>query len=396
MRDSKMGRSSGASNITRDIDTVDLTAVAKLVVEVHRAAPCAAVGAAVRVGSGWRFGWGCAAARAAASGHPAMGVATSTLFDLASLTKPVTALLLARAERHGYLNRGELCELVLGDRVEGVAATATGLVPLDLLASHRAGLEAHVELFVAERAARQPSKSQALLRAAGARRPECVGPPPRDGFPPVYSDLGYMLVGEALAARTGVPLDDLVYREISRPLGLSIGSARRLRRTEPRFDARVAPTERVPWRGGVLHGVVHDENAWVLEGEGTAGHAGLFGDVWSVVRLGVAVVEALAGRCDAWLRPSDMEPLVRRRPGGTHCAGFDRRGPDSPASGAHFGPETFGHLGFTGTSLWIDPDVPLVGVLLSNRVHPSRDNLAIRQARPAAYDQIWQRMMALG
>jgi CubicO group peptidase (beta-lactamase class C family) len=197
-----------------------------------------------------------------------------------------------------------------------------------------------------------------------------------------------LLIGEAIAARGGDDLDRIAEREVLDPLGLTIASARRFRERDPSFDARVAPTEVVAWRGGVLRGAVHDENAWALVGSASAGHAGLFGDAMSVARLGVAILEALAGNAPSWLSPIDLEPLVRTRPGGSLLAGFDRRSGDAPSSGARFGTRTFGHLGFTGTSLWMDPDAKLVGVLLTNRVHPTRENAAIRRARPAAYDAI--------
>jgi CubicO group peptidase (beta-lactamase class C family) len=88
--------------------------------------------------------------------------------------------------------------------------------------------------------------------------------------------------------------------------------------------------------------------------------------------------------------PRGPRPPRPPAPGGSHRAGFDSKSGDAPSAGARFGPRTFGHLGFTGTSLWIDPDAKLVGVLLTNRVHPSRTATAdaIRRARPAAYDAI--------
>jgi CubicO group peptidase (beta-lactamase class C family) len=264
--------------------------------------------------------------------------------------------------------------------------------------AHRAGLEAHREFFVkdanaAQPAASQPAAERTIVEAAGARRPACAGQPPPEGFPVVYSDLGYILVGAALERLTGRALDELVEEEVAQALGLTLGSVRRLERTEPALPQRLVPTENVPWRGGVLRGVVHDENAWVLADRGSAGHAGLFADVWSVVRLGTSILDAYAGRKDGWLTREELDPLVRPRPGGTHRAGFDGRGADAPSSGALFGEHTFGHLGFTGTSMWLDPEQQLVGVLLTNRVHPTRDHLAIREARPRAYDAIHRRMM---
>src|SRR6185295_3526939 len=121
-------------------------------------------------------------------------------------------------------------------------------------------------------------RAAALLTAADARREGCEGDPPEEGFAPVYSDLGYLLLGAAVAERAGADLDAVVAREVIAPLGLAIGSARQLRARAPNagWDARVAPTEIVAWRGGTIRGAVHDENAWALAGDASAGHAGLF------------------------------------------------------------------------------------------------------------------------
>jgi CubicO group peptidase (beta-lactamase class C family) len=369
-----------ASSRDRSREPLDLSSVARLVVDVQRAAPCAVVAAARREDAAWRRGLGAAGVLTWDDGAP--GASVTTPFDLASVTKPITALTLARLAAKGVLGRDER----LGDVVPRLAKTRSARVTLDLLSAHRSGLEAHLKLYAPLVEGRAVDVEQALVLAADARRAGCDGDPPTEGFAPVYSDMGYLLLGLAIEERTGEPLDRVVAREVVEPLGLAIGSARQLRAREPELEARVAPTEVIDFRGGLVRGVVHDENAWVLAGDASAGHAGLFGDAASVAELGVAIVEVLAGHRSDWLTPADLEPLVRTRPGGSLLAGFDRRSGDSPSSGAVFGPRTFGHLGFTGTSLWIDPDRELVGVLLTNRVHPTRDALAIRAARPAAYD----------
>jgi serine-type D-Ala-D-Ala carboxypeptidase len=267
----------------------------------------------------------------------------------------------------------------------------------------REEIEGHVKLYAPLLEGLDVGRAEALALAASARRAGCEGAPPPEGFPPVYSDLGYLLLGEAITARAGAPLDEVIRREVSDPLDLVIGSARQMRARSSleargeggeraRFDERVAPTEDVPFRGGVVRGVVHDENAFAITRNATAGHAGLFGDARSVARLGVAILDALAGRAPGWLDPDDLTPLVRPRPGGSLLAGFDRRSGEAPLSGARFGPQTFGHLGFTGTSLWMDPEAERVGVLLTNRVHPTRESQAIRKARPAVYDALVEAM----
>ena len=226
------------------------------------------------------------------------------------------------------------------------------------------------------------------MEASGARRVDAKGPIPADGFAPVYSNLGYLLAGEALARVTGTSLDELFEREVIAPLGAEIASARRARARDARFRARVAATEVVSWRGGALRGVVHDENAWTLSGEATSGHAGLFATVSGVLAVGRMVVDALHGRAGDFLTRDEIRPLVKQRPLGTLRAGFDGKSERGSLAGTRFGPSTIGHLGFTGTSVWCDVDRELVGVLLTNRVHPTRDNPRLRRAWPLAYDRI--------
>lgn len=366
--------------------SVDLSDAARLVVEAHGAAPAASVVAALRVGDRYVYGAGAAGRLWNAEDAPLATV--DTPFDLASVTKPVTALALARLERAGALSREE----PLADLLPDLAQTLSARVPLDLLAAHRAGLEGHGALYEPLVRGGSVDPDEALVTAANARRAECQGPPPEEGFAPVYSDLGYLLLGAALARRGGGAVDEILTREVLEPLGLAMGSARAMRARDPFFDARVAPTEIVPFRGGLVRGVVHDENAFAIGGDGACGHAGLFGDALSVARLGVALLEVLAGAREGWLGPRDLAPLLRPRPGGTLLAGFDSKSDDASSSGARLGPRAFGHLGFTGTSIWIDPDSGFVGVLLTNRVHPNRTALAIRQARPAAYDAMFDAM----
>lgn len=364
-------------------------------------APAAVAGAA-RYSGRWEDAFGFAGAlwpRGLAPDPPAVGL--DTVFDLASLTKPVTALTLARLERAGVIGKAETLGDVLKGEIPAISRTASANVPLELLLAHRAGLLAHNPFYQALLEGRRPSKSEVLLAAADLRRDGCEGRVPPDGFPPVYSDLGYLLVGAAIEARTGMPLDRLMAREVVASLGLEskecLGSARQLREDGVALR-RIAPTEVVEWRGGLIRGVVHDENAWLIAGDSAAGHAGLFGTCGAVVALGQLVLDAVLGR-SSWLDADEIGALIRARPGGSHAAGFDRRATAPgvvPSSGARFSPDTFGHLGFTGTSIWLDPLHEVCAVLLTNRVCPSRDHVAIRTARPIAYDAMFEAMTTGG
>ena len=312
-------------------------------------APTATAGWAARRGDQWEV---------------SVGGATRAIFDLASVTKPITALTLARSSVEGATPLRKLLP-----EAEG---TPCAEASVELLLAHRAGLEAHVSLYRELAEGRPFDRAAALMEALRSRRPECVGPIPAKGFAPVYSDLGYALVGEAMKRRDVPALD----------LGPEIGSASALRAANVDFDARVVPTEIVAWRGGEIRGQVHDENAWALNGDGLSGHAGMFGTIDAVLRFGTLAHDAIAS-------DASLEWLVRPRPGGTLRAGFDGKSEEGSSAGSRCGARTYGHLGFTGTSLWIDPDAQVVVALLTNRVHPTRENTKIRAARPRIHDALF-------
>ncbi len=355
-----------------------LDAVARLVVDDLGASPAAVVAASALVGGYWRRALGVHGVL-----FPGGPEATSdTVFDLASVTKPLVALAAARLGRR----HPGLLATPLGRVLAEVRGGPSEFVPLELFLAHRAGLEGHRPLYAPMLTGDRVDRAASLAEAARARRPECTGEPPREGFSPLYSDLGYLLVGAALERVAHQRLDDLIASEVTVPSGGGIVSAATLH--ERGLVARTAPTEVVDWRGGAVRGEVHDENAWALGGRGVCGHAGLFGDAGSLARVGEWVVEALAGQRPDWLAPAELEPLIRPRHGGTLRAGFDGKSPSGSSAGSELGERSFGHLGFTGTSLWIDPDRPLIVALLTNRVHPTRAADAIRRARPAAHDAV--------
>lgn len=352
-----------------------LDQLAERVVRAH-VAPSATVAVAAREREGWRLSHG----RFTKCDH-----ALEPVFDLASVSKPFVAITAARLARAGSLS----LDTALGVYLPEVADTESGALPLIAFLSHRAGLESHRALFAPLVAGRPFERRAALLEAATARRADARGLAPASGFAPLYSDLGYLLVGAALERATNAPLDELVEREVARPLGLAVRSARLWLTSRQRFSERAVETETVAFRGGALRGVVHDENAWAFAGHGAAGQAGLFGDAESVARFGAALLDALAGRDESFLRRSELDELVRPRPLGTLRAGFDGKSDTGSSAGSRASGATFGHLGFTGTSLWCDPVAERVVVLLSNRVCPTRENLRIREARPRVHDELF-------
>lgn len=329
-------------------------------------------GAQVAVSLGGREPWVVSAGAIDYEGGPS--VDADTRYDLASLTKPFTALAAVRLARAGRLSLDE----PLGALWPGRFRPAVSALTLDALLSHRAGLPAWID---AHRAIALDDCGSAAARASVVDQ---MGEAALSGGGAViYSDLGYVLAGEAIAQREGLPIDELVRREVIGPLGLSPVHARGVgaRWREP----SVAPTERCPWRGRVVQGEVHDENAYALGG--VAGHAGLFGTAGALATLGRRCLDALRGRSD-WLPPDAIGAMIAARPGGSHRLGWDGVTPGASSSGQHFGARSFGHLGFTGTSLWCDPDRDLAVALVTNRVHPDRANAGIRALRPRVHDAI--------
>jgi len=213
------------------------------------------------------------------------------------------------------------------------------------------------------------------------------------GTKSVYSDVGFMLLGELVETASGSSLDRFCRERVFRPLGLRstafVDLAQlRLRKLSPATDV-IAPTERCPWRKRILCGEVHDDNAYAMGG--VAGHAGLFSTATDV--------DALVSRLVAcWKDQDDFLPAALMRelwtrdtvtPGSTWALGWDTPSPKDSSAGERIGSPAVGHLGFTGTSIWIDLERDAHVVLLTNRVHPHRTNERIRDVRPRVHDAVF-------
>jgi serine-type D-Ala-D-Ala carboxypeptidase len=212
------------------------------------------------------------------------------------------------------------------------------------------------------------------------------------GTKTVYSDLGFIILGETIEKVSSLALNRFCREKIFRPLGLRATdyidiSLVRSRRLEPVADM-FAPTEVCPLRKRLLLGEVDDENAFAMGG--VAGHAGLFAPVREVDRIGRELIASYAGRSDFVPRKIIREFWTRDTavPGSTWALGWDTPSPEHSSSGHRFSPAAVGHLGFTGTSIWIEPDEEIAISLLTNRVHPRRDNQKIREFRPLIHDLI--------
>lgn len=307
-----------------------------------------------------------------------------TLFDVASLTKVMaTTPLVLGAHRDGVLHLDDpLC------RFYPTTSGDMGRVTLRQLLSHSGGLAAWLPLHA--QLAPHGTARQRRRRAAAVILKEPLAC--RPGHASVYSDLGFMLLGDILEACYRQPLNALFEQRVARPLGLHGVAYRPLNEAEG--DASYfAATEHCDWRGRVLSGEVHDANAWAMGG--VAAHAGLFATAAGVWEFTHAMLEAAAGRRD-WLPPDLLRESWQRQanpPGTTRALGWDTPTPGRSSAGSCFSANAIGHLGFTGCSLWIDLERQVSVVLCTNRVHPSRRSDGIIRLRPRVHDLV---MHALG
>ena len=302
-------------------------------------------------------------------------VTTDTIFDLASLTKPLAAALCAMV-----LVEAE--SLRLDDRVGAVlpafAETDKAEVTVEQLLRHTAGLPDYRPYY--ETLVGRPVRSRkAHLQKLLVEEPLVLGP----GAKTRYSDIGFLLLQMVIEAAADTPLSVLARNRIFSPLELE---TLHFPQWAPPFGLeRYASTEKCPWRRRVMRGEVHDDNAWALGG--VAGHAGLFGTAADVWRLSQVLLELWrGGRASGPISPQTVRLFLDRPEAAARALGFDAPDPVSPSCGLRFSKNAVGHLGFTGTSFWIDPESSLIVVLLTNRVHPSRENQKIRPFRPLIHD----------
>lgn len=326
---------------------------------------------------------------------PGRAVSTSTIYDLASLTKPLaTVTSIALLVQQGDLR----LEDTVAEHLQECAESSIGSATLRDLLTHSSGLPGWRPFY--ERLnpeGKIPSSGEARNRAKQAMlRSIAAETPVYDrGTRSLYSDLGFMLLGMIVERYSRKDLDHFFYDFITIPLdGLRIEYVLRERLNEflalAGREGGVAPTEIDRWRQGrLLCGEVHDQNAAALGGE--AGHAGLFGNADAVLAVTGEWLHAYHGR-KAILDQGIVREFTRRQKqegASSWAIGWDTPSASSSA-GRYFTAQSFGHLGYTGTSVWIDPLRELEVVLLSNRVHPTSKNEAIRKFRPVIHDLVYR------
>jgi serine-type D-Ala-D-Ala carboxypeptidase len=290
-----------------------------------------------------------------------------TLWDLASLTKVVgTASAMIRLVGEGRID----LEAPVQRYLPRWSVPGAERVTIRHLLLHTAGLRAHRPLYL-ETADPVAAKAQVyatiLDTVPGART--------------VYSDLGIILLGDVIESITGEPIDVYLKRTVFEPLGMH----ETMFRPPPELLPRIAPTEVDPWRGRHVRGEVHDENALRLGG--VAPHAGLFSSAHDLARF--ARMYLNNGRLDT-VRVLDSATIAlftraADRSFSTRALGWDTADGRNSA-GSMMSDRAFGHTGFTGTSIWIDPAADVFVLLLTNRVNPTRANMRIARVRRAVAD----------
>jgi serine-type D-Ala-D-Ala carboxypeptidase len=299
-------------------------------------------------------------------------ITPATLFDLASLTKVVatttTAMLLYE---RGLLDLDAPVSAIIPEFTTDAAKDPRRHeVTLRMLLSHSSGLPAHEKFFL-------KARTRAELLQAVFTTPLAANPATRAD----YSDVGFIILGIALERLADESLDRFCQREIFAPLAMTNTTF------NPPLEIRpkIPPTEDdQTFRKRIIQGEVQDENASVLGG--VAAHAGLFSTAEDLAKF----ARAMLNRGSPILRPETVALFTRREaaPAATSRAlGWDT--PSAPSqSGKYFSPQSFGHLGYTGTSLWIDPTRQLSVTLLTNRTWPDSSNQSIKQVRPKFHDAI--------
>jgi CubicO group peptidase (beta-lactamase class C family) len=340
----------------------------------------------------YRQGFGVRATRIAKD-EKTSEMSNDTVFDVAALTSVlVTTTLVMRLVESGHLS--------LSDRVsrylQGFGVLGKSLITVGQLVSHTSGL-AGWHPFFEELLKANAGVRMGVMTSRGAKeyvynaihRAQLKYEP---GTRQLYSDLGVVVLGELIEVLTGLALDKAAQRYIFQPLGLKNTSYIDLtlirRRGIHPVKNLIAPTEECPWRKRVLCGEVHDDNAWAMGG--IAGHSGVFSTAGDLHLFATEMLKAYCGQ-SSFLKEETLEQFWKESD--LTAEGGWRFGWESPHAEnglgeCRLGRAAVGHNGFTGCSLWLEPEKGIDIILMSNRVHPSRTNKKIRLFRPQLFDAV--------
>jgi CubicO group peptidase (beta-lactamase class C family) len=308
-----------------------------------------------------------------------------TIFDLASLTKPLaTTLAVMKLVDEGLLE----LDTPLASLIQPFPWQDKRHISPRLLLNHASGLADwtpfYQELVQLPPEERKPAVRRLILERPLSFEPKTVS---------LYSDLGFMLLEWIVEIIAGKDLSSFLETNLYQPLGLKTLYLDHIAAERTHKKELYAATEDCPWRKGIVQGHVHDENAFALGGY--SGHAGLFGTAKDILILTSMLVNLYHGERPALLEEKTVRTFLARQglvPGSTWALGWDTPSKENSSSGNYFGPKSIGHTGFTGTSVWIDLEKHITAIFLTNRVHPTRSNEKIKGFRPELHDLIMREL----
>ena len=332
----------------------------------------------------------CAVAGVMDISHPDQRVTKNTFFDLASLSKPLSTTLIL----YSLIDEKQISlDDTLGMFFKSELPADKQSITIRQLLSHSSGIISYSPYF-REFIPKITAKNREKLLNQIFTEPLQYTP----GKKCVYSDFDFILLGWIIERITAKDLVTNLKERITAPLGLEndifYNPVTQREAQEGVKQGLFASTEDCPWRGRVMRAEVDDEHCWLVNG--VAGHAGLFGRIEGVQRLTESILDHWQGRGSKWSWSKMLQQgLQKQYTDQTWCLGFDSPSAQGSSGGRYLSPQSVGHLGFTGTSFWIDPEKELVVTLLTNRVHPTRENIKIRKFRPCFHDRVIEKIINL-
>jgi len=304
-----------------------------------------------------------------------------TRFDLASLTKPLATTLAAmKLEEENLLELDE----PISSLIKPFPWKDKADITPQLLLNHSSGLADwkpyYLELIKLPMEERKTAVRRLIMEEPLHGKPHTVS---------LYSDLGFIVLEWIIEIMTGNNLSSFLDNTFYQPLGLRTLQLDTIAIEPEQEKGLYAATEDCPWRKEIIQGHVHDENAYALGGY--SGHAGLFGTAHDVFTLTIALVKIYHGYNSGLLKSKTVRTFLSRQeivPGSTWALGWDTPSKNNSSSGNCFSPNSIGHTGFTGTSIWIDLEKNITVIFLTNRIHPNRSNEKIRKFRPELHNLI--------
>lgn len=297
-------------------------------------------------------------------------VEPNTLWDLASVTKPIVAVSMMKLLEEGELRLDDTIAHFLPD----YAGTDKAAITLRQLLTHSGGIPGQQPLY-------KSAMTAETLMEAVKRLPLRFQP----GTSVEYTSQGFMIVSAIIESVTGMSLERTMQETVFGPLGMN----QTMFNPPKNLHRSIAATEQCPWRGRLVQGEVHDENCVVLGG--AAGHAGLFSTTGDLVRLCLTMLRQGDIGGSHYLQPTTVMLMTQNHTPGLNLAralGWQAKDKGNSPAGDLFSNDSYGHTGFTGTSVWMDPKADVFAVLLTNRVHPDRTNDSISRIRPIFHNLV--------